>query len=95
MKNNNLLHHLLSVRLIESQIAIDTNIIQQRGGKAMIIQDPRIKPKCPQCGSENVKSALSVTNIVACVGRIIGVPTVKIFEKRCSECGKEFQVFQK
>ncbi|MGO9738577.1 MAG: hypothetical protein ACLPVO_14270 [Desulfomonilaceae bacterium] len=61
----------------------------------MIIQDPRIKPKCPQCGSENVKSKLSFTNIVAWVGRILGVPTVKIYEKRCSECGNEFQVFRK
>ena len=61
----------------------------------MIIRDPRIKPKCPQCGSENVKSALSFTNIVAWVGRILGVPTVKIFERRCSKCGKEFQVFRK
>jgi endogenous inhibitor of DNA gyrase (YacG/DUF329 family) len=61
----------------------------------MIIRDPRIKPKCPQCGSENVKSALSFTNIVAWVGRILGVPTVKIFEKKCAECGHEFQVFRK
>ncbi len=46
-------------------------------------------------GSQNVKSKLSFTNIVAWVGRILGVPTVKIFEKRCSECGKEFQIFRK
>ncbi len=61
----------------------------------MIIQDPRIKPKCPQCESQNVQSKLSVTTIVAWVGRILGVPTVKIWEKRCEECGKEFQVFRK
>jgi endogenous inhibitor of DNA gyrase (YacG/DUF329 family) len=61
----------------------------------MIIQDPRIKPKCPECGSENVKSTLSLTNIVSWLGRILGVPTVKIWEKRCAECGKEFQVFRK
>jgi len=42
-----------------------------------------------------VKSKLSFTTIVAWVGRILGVPTVKIFEKRCSECGKEFQIFRK
>jgi hypothetical protein len=50
----------------------------------MIIQDPRIKTKCPECGSENVKSKLSFTIIVAWVGRILGVPTVKIWEKRGS-----------
>jgi hypothetical protein len=44
----------------------------------MIIQDPRIKPKCPQCGSGNVESKLSFTNIVAWMGRILGVQTVKI-----------------
>jgi predicted nucleic-acid-binding Zn-ribbon protein len=61
----------------------------------MIIQDPRIKAKCPKCGSENVKSKLSFINIVAWMGRILGVPTVKIWEKKCEECGNEFQVFRK
>jgi predicted nucleic-acid-binding Zn-ribbon protein len=61
----------------------------------MIIQDPRIKPKCPSCGNENVKSKLSFTNVVAWVGRILGVSTVKIWEKKCRECGHEFQVFRK
>jgi endogenous inhibitor of DNA gyrase (YacG/DUF329 family) len=61
----------------------------------MIIQDPRAKAKCPQCGSENVKSTLSFTNVVTWAGKLLGVPTVKIFDKRCVECGKEFQVFRK
>ena len=61
----------------------------------MITQDPRIKPKCPECGSENVKSKLSFTNLVAWLGKLLGVPIVRIYEKRCSECGKEFQVFRK
>jgi transposase-like protein len=61
----------------------------------MMIQDPRIKAECPACGSENVKSKLSFTNVVAWVGRTLGVPTVKIFEKECVECGKEFRVFRK
>ncbi len=61
----------------------------------MIIQNPRIKTRCPECGSENVESKLSFTNIVAWVGRILGVQTVKIWEKRCEEFGREFQVFWK
>jgi transposase-like protein len=61
----------------------------------MIIQDPRIKPKCPACGSENVESKPSFANVVAWVGRILGVPSVRIWEKRCAECGHEFQVFRK
>ncbi len=61
----------------------------------MIIQDQRIKAKCPECGSENVKSKWSFTTIVAWLGRILGVQTVKIFEKRCGECGNEFRVFRK
>ena len=61
----------------------------------MIIQDPRIKAKCPECGSENVESTLSFTNFVAWAGRVLGVPPVRIFEKRCVECGHEFQVFRK
>jgi transposase-like protein len=61
----------------------------------MIMRHIPGKAKCPQCGSENVKSKLSFTNIVAWLGRILGVPTVKIWEKQCEECGKEFQVFRK
>ena len=59
----------------------------------MIIQDPRVKAKCPECGSENVQSKLSLTTIVAWAGKFLGVPTVKICEKRCAECGSEFQKF--
>ena len=61
----------------------------------MIIQNPRIKAKCPECGSENVESKLCFTNIVAWLGKLLGVTTVKIFEKKCMECGHEFQVFRK
>jgi ribosomal protein S14 len=53
------------------------------------------RAKCPECGIENVKSKLSFTNIMAWVCRILGVLTVKIFEKRCMGCGHEFQVFRK
>jgi predicted nucleic-acid-binding Zn-ribbon protein len=61
----------------------------------MIIRDIPGKAKCPECGSENVGTKWSLTTFMAWVGRILGVPTVKIFEKKCVECGKEFQVFRK
>jgi len=51
IQDNNLIHHVLSGRLIATQIGNGNDIIQQRGGRAMIIQDPRIKAKRPQCGS--------------------------------------------
>ena len=61
----------------------------------MIIQNPPGKVKCPECGSENIETKWSFTTIVAWLGKLLGVPTVKIFEKRCVQCGKEFQVFRK
>jgi predicted nucleic-acid-binding Zn-ribbon protein len=61
----------------------------------MIMRNIPMPTKCPKCGSENVKSKLSFTNIVAWLGRILGVTTVKIFEKRCVVCGNEFQIFRK
>jgi hypothetical protein len=42
-----------------------------------------------------VKFKLSFTNIVAWTGKLPGVPTVKIYEKRCAECVHEFRVFWK
>ena len=74
--------------------AAETTSSSKRSG-ATAIRDPRIKAKCPQCGGENVESRLSFTNIVAWLAKLLGAPTVKIFEKRCSECGHEFQVFPK
>ena len=56
IQDTNPIHHVLSAPLFATQIAIETNIILQREVGAMIIQDPRIKPKCPECGSENVQS---------------------------------------
>jgi hypothetical protein len=47
----------------------------------MIMQDPPAKAKCPECGSENVKAKWSFTTIVAWLGRILGVYTVKIFDR--------------
>jgi predicted nucleic-acid-binding Zn-ribbon protein len=61
----------------------------------MIMRDIPIKVKCPQCGSENIETKWSLTTIVAWVGRILGVPAVKIFEKKCVKCGHQFQIFKK
>jgi predicted nucleic-acid-binding Zn-ribbon protein len=61
----------------------------------MIIRNPPRKVKCPQCGSENVKYKWSLTTIVGWLGRILGVHTVKIWEKKCAECGREFKIFRK
>jgi len=46
----------------------------------MIMRDIPGTVKCPECGSENVGTKWSLTTIVAWVGRILGVPAVKIFE---------------
>ncbi len=61
----------------------------------MIIRNIAGKAKCPQCGSENIETKWSLSTIVAWVGKLLGVQTVKIFEKRCMKCGKEFQIFRK
>ncbi len=59
----------------------------------MTIRNIPERAKCPECGSENVKSKLAFTAIVAWAGKLLGVPTVKIYEKRCVECGMSFRFF--
>jgi len=61
----------------------------------MIMPNIPGKTKCPECGSENIETKWSLTTIVAWLGKLLGVPMVRIYEKKCSECGKEFQVFRK
>ncbi|MGA2224666.1 MAG: hypothetical protein ABSH41_09520 [Syntrophobacteraceae bacterium] len=61
----------------------------------MIMPNIPMPVKCPECGSENIETKWSLTSIVSWAGRMLGVPMVRIYEKRCSECGKEFQVFRK
>jgi len=61
----------------------------------MIMPNIRMPVKCPACGSENVQSKLSFTNVVAWLGKLLGVRTVKIYEKRCANCGNQFQIFRK
>jgi predicted nucleic-acid-binding Zn-ribbon protein len=92
---NNLTHPILSRQLIETQIGSGNDIVQQSGGRAMVIRNIPGTVKCPECGSENVKSELSITTIVARIAKLLGVPIVKIYEKRCVECGHEFLVFRK
>jgi len=61
----------------------------------MIMPNIPMPVKCPECGSENIATKWSLTTIVAWLSRILGVPIVKIFEKRCVQCGQEFKVFRK
>jgi predicted nucleic-acid-binding Zn-ribbon protein len=61
----------------------------------MIMRHIPMPVKCPKCGSENVETKWSLTSIVSWLGKLLGVSTVKIFEKRCTECGHEFQIFRK
>ncbi len=62
----------------------------------MVIRNPRgMKIKCPECGSERVRSTLSVRNIMTWTGMIVGANTVRIYEKRCADCGHKFEVFRK
>jgi len=54
-----------------------------------------IPAKCPVCGSENVRTKWFFTTILARVGGSIAVPTVKVLEKRCGDCGRQFQALRK
>jgi predicted nucleic-acid-binding Zn-ribbon protein len=61
----------------------------------MIIRNISGRVKCPKCESENIETKWSSTTVVSWLDRILGVPMIKIFEKKCMQCGKEFQVFRK
>ena len=61
----------------------------------MIMPCIPIPPKCPKCGSENVKNKLSLTTAMAWLGKLSGLRVVKIWDKRCEDCGEQFQVFRK
>jgi predicted nucleic-acid-binding Zn-ribbon protein len=60
----------------------------------MIIRNIPGTVKCPECGSRNIDTKWSITTIVAWLGKLLGIPTVKIFGKRCVECGKEVQIIR-
>ncbi len=57
MQDNNPIHHVLSPYCspLKSPKQPTSSI---KRGRVMIIQDPRIKAKCPQCGNWNVKPKL-------------------------------------
>jgi predicted nucleic-acid-binding Zn-ribbon protein len=56
----------------------------------MIMPNIQMPVKCQQCRSENVKFKWSLTTLVSWLGKLLGVQTVKIYEKECAECGREF-----
>jgi predicted nucleic-acid-binding Zn-ribbon protein len=61
----------------------------------MIMRDLHLPIKCPKCGSENVGTKWTLNTIVAWIGRLLAVRTVKIFDKKCEACREEFQIFRK
>ncbi len=61
----------------------------------MVMHNLPGRVKCPECGSENLKSKWSLTIVVVWTRKLPGVAMVKIFEKRSSECGEELLVFKK
>lgn len=61
----------------------------------MIINNPPIKPTCPECGSQEVKTRLTPNTIMSWIGAVLGVGTIKIYSKRCGNCGHEFEVYRK
>jgi predicted nucleic-acid-binding Zn-ribbon protein len=61
----------------------------------MIMPNSPGKVKCPECGSENIETKLSLTTIVAWLGKLLGVHTVEIYDKKCETCGHQFQIFRK
>jgi len=50
--------------------------------------------QCPECGGENVKSKLSVTTIVAWLGKLLGVSTVKILKRDAQRVDMSFRSFE-
>ena len=75
--------------------AAKTTPFSKRGGRAMVIRNIPGKVICPECGSEYIETKLSLTTLVSRAGKLLGVPTIKIYEKRCVEFGHEFQIFRK
>jgi hypothetical protein len=44
----------------------------------MIMPNIPGKVKCPECGSENIETKWSFTTIVSWIGKLLGVPMVRI-----------------
>jgi len=61
----------------------------------MIMPNLPGRARCPECGSDNIATKWSCTTIVAWLGKLLGAPMVRIYEKKCMQCGKEFKVFRK
>ncbi len=50
--------------------------------------------KCPECGSENVGTKLTLMTSAAWISGLLGAQAVRIYDKKCQACGNEFQVFR-
>jgi len=51
--------------------------------------------KCPECGSQNIGTKLTLMTSAAWINRLLGVQAVRIYDKKCQLCGNQFQVFRK
>jgi predicted nucleic-acid-binding Zn-ribbon protein len=51
--------------------------------------------KCPECGSDNVGTKLTLMTSATWVSMLLGAEAVRIYDKMCHACGLQFQVFRK
>jgi predicted nucleic-acid-binding Zn-ribbon protein len=71
------------------------DVVQQKGGSAMVMPSLPVKAKCPKCGSENVGTKWTLISAVAWISELLRIHTVKLYDKKCEACGNEFQIFRK
>jgi predicted nucleic-acid-binding Zn-ribbon protein len=70
-------------------------VIQQKGGSAVVMPSIQVKAKCPKCGSENLGTKWTLISAIAWISELLGIHTVKLYDKKCEACSNEFQVFRK
>jgi|GEM_PF-6158490 predicted nucleic-acid-binding Zn-ribbon protein len=95
MDTNNLIYHILSNRLVETQNGDKDNVIQQTGGFAMLMPGMPVKAKCPKCGSDNIETKWTLITASAFICELLGVRAVRTQDKECEACGSEFQIYRR